>query len=68
MSTDNQIRLTEQIQANTTQAQMKANYIPDKINDQAYKKMAKEDDRAQEIGMYANWDEGHPNNVPKENV
>lgn len=64
MTKDNEISLTEEIEANTRNMEKKANYIPDRINQQAYDHLEADKNRAQEIGMHANWEPEHPNNIP----
>lgn len=68
MNKDNEIRLTEETEARTTNMEKKANYIPDRVNAQAYERRADDMNRAQEIGMHANWEDDHENNRPHEEV
>ena len=62
MNKDNEIRLTEQTEAKTTQMEKRENYIPDHVNAESYKQRADDMNKAQEIGMHANWDS--PTNEP----
>lgn len=62
MSIDNQHRLTQQTEKDTTNVERKQHYIPDKINEKAYADKFKGENKAQEIGMHANWDIVHENN------
>jgi hypothetical protein len=55
MSSDNEIRLTEQIEASTIDMEKRENFMADHINSEAYSKRAYDMNRGLEIGMYANW-------------
>lgn len=68
MNKDNEIKLTEETEAKTTDVDKRANYIPDKVNAQAYQHRADDMNRAQEIGMHANWSDDHDNNKPREDI
>ena len=46
--------------------QKRENYIPDHVNAEAYKQRADDMNKAQEIGMHANWDS--PTNEPFKSV